>query len=157
MARGDQPPLERHLLEVPQRESREPEISLDVPEHGLHVDGAPLPQGGPDLGVQHLAGAAPERVQGRVHLDLPGLVRVRRLRALGSARAARAVLAFVYPHGALVAQVRHPRQLPDEGERAALRAGVFVGPLVARPVGDPHLVVAPAPVRHSRKNSLCLT
>ena len=88
VARGDQPPLERHLLEAPQRESREPEISLDVPEHGLHVDGAPLPQSGPGLGVQHLAGAAPERVQGRVHLDLPGLVRVRRLRALGSARAA---------------------------------------------------------------------
>lgn len=43
MARGDQPPLERHLLEAPQREPREPEVALDVAEHGLHVDGGAVP------------------------------------------------------------------------------------------------------------------
>ena len=146
MAGGDQPPLERHLLQAPQREPREPEVPLDVAEHGLHVDGAPLPQGGPGLGAQHLACAPPVLAQGRVHLDLPGRVRVLRLRAPLPARASRAVRALVHPHRALVAQLRHPRELPDEAERAALRAGVRVVGLVVFPVGDPHLVLAPLPV-----------
>ena len=59
--RGDQSPPERHLLKAPWREPREPEVSLDVAEHGLHVDGAPLPQGGPYICAQHLAGAASRR------------------------------------------------------------------------------------------------
>ena len=84
-----------------------------------------------------------EGVQGRVRLDPLRGIRVRRLRAPRPAGAARAVLALVCPHRALVAQARHPPRFSAKGKRPALRAGVLVGVLVVRPVGDPHLVVAP--------------